>query len=224
MFRSKCGLKSFDYRFPIPQQLTYWFTYCLCATGLGALRAIGFYKEKSTDPLKENIFTTDKEQLEKIGQLRQLHPQILSTCPTNHWVFQSIKSQRRFSKLYDRIKSNVLIIAAENDFLVHNRAMAMFVNKAPHSQMFLAPNAMHNLLLENDIIRGATNKVILDFFSQAEDDVSSVHPSSPLEPWDKQKPLYSGPELILRAVGVSVGVLGILSGLALIVTGGRRHR
>jgi hypothetical protein len=224
MFRSKCGLKYFDYRFPIPQPLTYWFTSLLCRAGLGALSAVGFYKEKSTDPLREDIFTSDSHQLEKINSLRQLHPQILSSCLTNQWIFQSVRAQRRFAKYYEAIKTNTLIVAAENDLFVHNRAMAMFVHKAQHSQMFLAPDSMHNLLFENDMVRGATIRVILDFLTQLEDDVSKVEPAAPLIPCDKNTPLYSSAEIIMRAAGVSVGILGILAGLTMTITGGRFFR
>lgn len=58
MFRGKCGLKCFDYKFPLPQPMAYWITYCACVCGLGSMRSIGFFKEDCRDKLKQNITTS----------------------------------------------------------------------------------------------------------------------------------------------------------------------
>jgi len=59
MFRSKCGLKAFDYKYPIPQPLVHFFTYIVCKAGLGFLHAIGFNKENPIDRIKVKL-TTDR--------------------------------------------------------------------------------------------------------------------------------------------------------------------
>ena len=51
---------------------------------------------------------------------------------------ESIRAQKKFSYRYKLVRTNTLIMAAENDRFVHNRAMAMFLKQAPNAQMFFA--------------------------------------------------------------------------------------
>ena len=44
---------------------------------------------------------------------------------------------------------------------------------------------------------------------------------SPLTEWDKATPIYSPAESLLRAVGVSVAIVGAVTGLSLMLSGGR---
>ena len=88
------------------------------------------------------------------------HPEIMSTCVTNDWVRHSIAAQKKFSLRYEFVKTNTLILAAENDRFVHNRAMKIFLRKAGCAKMFVVPAACHELLFETENIRGATLKVV----------------------------------------------------------------
>lgn len=106
---------------------------------------------------------------------------------------------------------------------VYNRAMAMFINKSPNSRLFFAPNSHHEILFENDHIRGAAYKTILDYFSQTSDSVENVVPSSPLVVWDKNRPIFSPLESFVRVVGVTLSIGGFLTGMALVLSGGRRR-
>lgn len=105
--------------------------------------------------------------------------------------------------------------SAEHDYLVYNRAMAMFVKKAPAARLFTVPGSYHEILFENDMIRQASLKVALDFFLQTTDDVNQVMPCFPLVPYDPRTPLYSFPELILRGAGVAMGLVGLAAGIAM---------
>ncbi len=102
--------------------------------------------------------------------------------------------------------------------------MALFVKKAPASKMFFAPGAYHELLSENETTREAVLKVIGDFFSQKSDDITAVQPCFPLVTHDSTSPIYSWPEIILRASGVVLASMGIIAGCAMMVGGGRRSR
>ena len=59
MFRNKCGLKSLQYRFPLPQPLVHLLSYCVCNAGLGFLHAIGFNKESPLDRIRYKL-TSDR--------------------------------------------------------------------------------------------------------------------------------------------------------------------
>eukprot|EP01039_Chlorochromonas_danica_P006525 gene6524-7196_t len=114
-----------------------------------------------------------------------------------------------------------MITSAEHDFLVYNRAMAMFVKKAPFAKLFMIPGAYHEILCEQDAILQASLKVICDFFLQRSDDVHLVQPCYPLVQYDPSTPIYSLPELVMRGAGVALGVIGLAAGLAMIFTGER---
>lgn len=161
--------------------------------------------------------------LNRWQQLRQRYPEIMSTCITNDWLLQSIRAQKKFSRFYEFIGTNTLIIAADadKDLFVFNRAMQIFVNKAPRVSMFVAPNSYHEVLFENEIIRGAAMKVICDFFTQVSDNVELVVPCSPLILFDKNTPIYSPAETVIRAVGISIGIVTCSIGIALLISGGR---
>lgn len=143
----------------------------------------------------------------------------MSTCVTNDWVVHAIRAQIKFESRFQFVRTNTLILAAENDRFVYNRAMQMLATASPASKMFLAPGACHELLFETDDIRAATLKAILDFFTQASDDVSLVQPAFPLIEQDKDAPLFSVLESIVRTVGIAVASVGVVSGLAVIIGG-----
>ena len=59
--------------------------------------------------------TSDQTQLDNWSKLRLQYPEIMSTCVTNDWVVQSIRAQKRFSRLYEFIGTNTLILCADPD-------------------------------------------------------------------------------------------------------------
>eukprot|EP01035_Chromulina_nebulosa_P039363 gene39363-53219_t len=172
MFRNKCGMKAMDYRYPLPQPLAYWISWLMCYVGLGTMHAMGFFKEKPTDKLRPNVLTSDQQQLNKWQDLRMRYPNLITTCVTNDWVFKSIRAQKKFATRYEFVRTNTLVLSAEHDYLVYNRAMYAFVRKAPFSRLMTVPGAFHELLVEAPALRNAVLKVITDFFSQLRDDVS----------------------------------------------------
>ena len=221
MLRNKCGMKVFDYRFPFPQPIAYWITWLSCYLGLGTMHSAGYFVERPADMLKLNITTTDQTQLDKWQQLRQRYPSIMSTCVTNDWVLHSIRAQKKFAEKYKLVQTNTLILCAEHDRFVHNRAMAFFLQKVPSCKMFFAPKACHELFFESDSIRGAAVKAVVDFFTQKSDDISLLTPSSPLELYDFQKrPIFTPIETAFRCAGLVVAAAGIIIGVTMILGGG----
>jgi len=224
MFRNKCGLKALNYEtLIIPQPVAHAITYVVCHAGMGVLHALGYFKEKPTDPLKIKL-TTDREQIQFIEQLRQRYPKIISCCVTNDWVLHSLQAQIRFSRCYELMRTNCLILQAEHDVFVYTRAMNMFMKTVRCCRMFRMPGAYHEVLLETKIRRNAAITVILRFFNQPSDDVRAVMPCEPLQLCDENEPVFSYREIVIRTVGVVVGAVGIAVGLALFVSAGRRIR
>jgi hypothetical protein len=65
--------------------------------------------------------------------------------------------------------------------------------------------------------RNACSRVILNFFSQKVDDVGKVHPIPPMVPVDETQQIFTWPEIIIRAVGLSVSAIGFVFGISLMV-------
>lgn len=105
---------------------------------------------------------------------------------------------------------------------VYTRAMAMFINKSLNSRLFYAPNAYHDLLFECENIRGAVQKTMLDFLSQLSDDVELVVPCTPLVIWEKNRPIFSPVESLVRTIGITLSIGGFVTGLVLILSGGKK--
>lgn len=110
MIRNKCGLKCFDYKYPIPQPAAYYITALSCYLGLGRMHALGYFKERATDKLPINITTSDQKQLNKWQDLRMRYPQLVTTCVTNDWVLQSILAQKKFYHRYEFVRTNTLLL------------------------------------------------------------------------------------------------------------------
>lgn len=93
----------------------------------------------------------------------------------------------------------------------------MFIKKAPHAKMFFVPNAYHEILFEKQETRDAAWKVIFDFFGQKSDDVSLVQPCFPLQYYDPVTPIYTLPEIIVRGIGITLSLVGVVAGVAMIL-------
>jgi hypothetical protein len=186
------------------------------------MHVLGFFKEKSSDQLPLNTTTSDIEQLEKWRQLRQKYPQIMSTCVTNDWALQSIRAEKKFETRFEFVQTNTLILSAENDVFVYNRAMAFFAQSAPKCRIFIAPNALHELLYESEPIRNASLEIVKEFFKQKGDDIDQVSPKGPFYEYDKATPIYSLPEKFIRAAGIVISTVGILAGVTMIFSSGKR--
>jgi len=222
MFRNKCGMKALDFRYPMPQPLAYWITSLMCYAGFGTRHAVGFFKEKQSDKLHINVVTSDQLQLDKWRALRCRYPQLVSTCVTNDWVLHSIRAQKKFATRYEFVRTNTLVLSAERDLLVYNRALQAFVSKAPASRLLEVPGAYHELLFEAPAIREAVLRAVSDFFSQRSDDVKLLQAPTPLQEPHRALP-FSWPEVLFRAAGVMLASAGIVAGIALMVGGRGRH-
>jgi alpha-beta hydrolase superfamily lysophospholipase len=135
MFRNKCGMKALEYKFPLPQPLTYWITNLVCTLGLGKQLALGMFKEDPQAHITLKL-TKDKEQLKNWEVLRRKYPRIIASCVTNDWVLQSLIAQEKFSSQYVNFKPKCLVFKATEDIFVYNHAMDQFAKQAPNARLF----------------------------------------------------------------------------------------
>lgn len=209
----------------MPQPLARWLAMCACWAGLGAMHSMGFFKEAPNNSTFLNVTTSDEEQALILQSLRQRFPETMATCVTNDWVYQTIRAQRKFAHRYEFVRTSTLIVCAEHDYFVYNRAMQEFLKKARSSRLFFCEGAYHDILHEEEYIRGAIRKAIADFFQQSSDNVYALEPPSPLLAHGRDMTLirYSFSESFFRAVGFALAGVGILTGVALIIMPGRRR-
>jgi lysophospholipase len=166
MLRNKCALKCFDYNYPLPQQLVYYITMFCCEMGLGRMNGLGFFIEDPKERIKTYVRSSDYEQMNIQQQIKETYPETIACCVTNQWILESIVAQKKFARVWDWVRTETLVIAAEHDRFVYTRAMRMFVKEVPYCKLLFAPNAYHELLHENVQTRGAVETVIADFFLQ----------------------------------------------------------
>jgi pimeloyl-ACP methyl ester carboxylesterase len=110
MFRNKCGVKAFDFKYPPPQPVVYWITSLACYSGLGSMHCLGYFKEKPTDKLSIDITTSDQNMLNQWQDLRMRYPSLIATCVTNDWILHSIRAQKKFSRRYEFVRTNTLVL------------------------------------------------------------------------------------------------------------------
>jgi lysophospholipase len=217
MIRNKCGMKSLDYKYPLPQELVYWMCRLMRLLTLGSAHALGYDIERAENPLKLGITTNDIDHLHDWQLLRRRYPHIMSTCVTNDWTLAAIRGQKAFHQMFRRVRTNTLIISASDDRFVHNRAMRTFVKDAPNARLLHAPDACHELLFERPAVRSATIKACIDLFSQPSHSVHLVRASPPLETQNVNAPTFTRAEQALRLLGLVVAIGGIGYGINLIV-------
>ena len=221
MFRMKCTPKitfQFAFKVVLPQPITYAVSWLCCYLGLGTMHPLGWSLESPDDVKKTCIESSDQEQMDKWCKLRKKYPECMSTCITNEWVLQALRAQKKFATRFQFVQTNCLVVQAEHDIFVYNRAMAMFVQKAPNSLMFFVPDAYHETLHETDAVRGGVKKVIVDFFTQKNNTVAQLQPASPLVPHDPTKPIFSPLETALRLTGFVVGAVGCIVGASMLLS------
>ncbi len=115
------------------------------------------------------------------------------------------------------------VCSAETDYLVHNRALAMFIRAGPCAKMFRFPGAFHEIFHESETLRQAATTVLLQFFNQRSDSVQEVVGAHPMEEYDPREGIYSWSELVLRGAGIALSVVGMVAGVALLLSDRRRR-
>jgi len=222
-FRFKCSMKATDYAAPLPLPLAYIINYTFCLLGLGQIHCLGWFKEKSTDPISEQL-TTCKEQRELQRQLRIKVPSIISCCPTCEWLIHCLDAQEAFAAIYASMHTPCIIfktIDEQMDLFVHNRAIEEFAMRARSCRVFEVENSKHEILLERPKARGAVHTTILNFFKQEKPEVNKVEggkPGGPLRIWRPSGKEKEWPEVVINITITVAATVGLMTGLSLMIS------
>ena len=87
---------------------------------------------------------------------------------TWRWLYEAVLSCLRLqnSRLLKLVKTPIAIALAEKDALVDNRAASKVAKTVPHAQIFTANDALHEILMERDDIRGPVLKAFYAFIQK----------------------------------------------------------
>jgi len=222
MLRMKCGTRSMNYRFPVPQPVAHWLAYLSWAVGLGTAHGVGYPNEVCTDKMARNTFTSDESRLLEMEVLRQKHPNAIATCVTNDWIRKSLELQIEFSRLYSLVRTNCLILRGTKDFFVYNRAMETFADQAGNARLATVEDAYHELLFESDDKRMPVENQIIEYFNQSNDEVSQLRINPLFDEYKSEEKSHLRPSLMslgetaVRGTCLALGTVGVIVGLSML--------
>ncbi len=106
-------------------------------------------------PYETNILTSDRERHQRNYMLEQAAPQLLLGGPTIGWLDAAMRSIAMINHpdYFAKIKVPLLIFAAGMDVIVPSRAVEDYAARLKLGTGILLPEAKHEILQENDMIR-----------------------------------------------------------------------
>mgnify|MGYP000008375116 CR=1 FL=1 len=113
----------------------------------------------------KNDLTNSKLRYEDYRELYQQVPQLQLGSPTNHWLVESIDAGEQAVQAARNSKIPLLILQAEEDTIVDNRAQKRAINRL--CQLTKIPYARHEIFMERDKARNQALTALLTFLAQA---------------------------------------------------------
>lgn len=147
----------------IPQEIALGILESAIALGEGKNYAPGKGENDWNVPFEDNDVTTSEARYNYAHEDWIRHPELIIAGPTNQWVAEAIKIG-----MYDRDhaealkQTRTLILQAGLDSVVDTDANDVFARSADAKILYF-PNAKHEILMEQDEIRNAAIRVMLDF-------------------------------------------------------------
>lgn len=118
---------------------------------------------------KGNYTTTSKEKLATYKKTYLHFPEIKRSGATIGWIKASQDSIKQLSSNdFKTQQTPVLLLQAEEDYLVSNHAQSEICNRIPKCRLHVIPKSKHELLFETDPHRKQALLLIKDFLSKNE--------------------------------------------------------
>ncbi|MGS0675366.1 alpha/beta fold hydrolase [Shewanella sp. 0m-4] len=116
------------------------------------------------EPFDKNDLTNSKLRYDDYRELYQKTPQLQLGSPTNHWLVESIDAAARAEDAARNSQIPLLILQAEEDTIVDNRAQKRAINGL--CKLTKIPYARHEIFMERDKPRNQALNVLLSFLQQ----------------------------------------------------------
>lgn len=118
-------------------------------------------KDYHADPFEKNDLTHSKLRYDDYRELYRQHPQLQLGSPTNHWLVESIDAAEQAVKAARNSQLPLLILQAEEDTIVDNRAQNRAVNG--QCRLIKIPYARHEIFMERDKARNLALNALCSF-------------------------------------------------------------
>ncbi len=115
---------------------------------------------------EDNPLTSDRGNYDRNQCLMIEHPRIQLGSPTCAWVKQSLVAIKEIMAGAENLRLPLLILQAEADRVVNNRAHKRFCSRAGNCELTVIPEARHEILMESPELRKTAGKAMLDFFAR----------------------------------------------------------
>lgn len=100
-----------------------------------------------------NLNTTCSHRFDFFRELEKRHPQISLGAPTYGWLKEAMRMGRFINKYRKDLGLGILLIQAEQDALVCNKAQDIFAHEVNNCRLIRLKEARHEVLQERDSIR-----------------------------------------------------------------------
>lgn len=118
---------------------------------------------------KGNYTTTSQEKLAIYKKSHTRFPEIKRSGATIGWISASQNSIKELSQShFQNLQTPVLLLQAEEDYLVSNNAQTDLCKRIPQCQLYLIQKSKHELLFEKDPPRQQSLMLIRDFIFKTE--------------------------------------------------------
>jgi len=121
---------------------------------------------RSDLPFENNVLTSDKRRFELNQALMRNDPGIALGSPTVGWLKQAYMAMRHSRHSGRQLKCPLLLLQGLNDIVVGSSQMNQFCSVTEHCQMISYPEARHELLMEQDVIRSQVLSDIIEFIQK----------------------------------------------------------
>ncbi|MCA2015416.1 alpha/beta fold hydrolase [Vibrio tritonius] len=144
-------------------------THVMTATSSTPKYAPGFagYYAK---PFDINPLTHSEVRYQWFRKLYEERPELKLGGPSTRWVWQGLIAAKQCLQLTRQVKLPTLVVQAEADTIVDNKAQTRFITKLAKTNtqchIELIHGAKHELMFESDQYRNQVLTSILDFFQQ----------------------------------------------------------
>jgi lysophospholipase len=124
-----------------------------------------FKSELFTD---DNFLTSDRENYNRNQQMMLDYPRIQLGSPTCAWVQESLRAIKDIMAGAENLRIPLLILQAESDRVVNNRALERFCHRAGSCELLVIPQDRHEILMEKPKLREIAGRAILEFFASCD--------------------------------------------------------
>lgn len=113
---------------------------------------------------KSPLLSHSQTRIKNYRELLQTHPTLQRKWITAQWAKAATDSILKLnSDQHNKIITPILILQADNEYLVNNSAQITFCQSQPHCQLKKIDNAYHEILYEDDSIRNQALQEIKNF-------------------------------------------------------------